>query len=139
MSIRRAALIGALICCALLGAGLAQDSSSAKNDEPRNAFSGKALFVRLKNPGRTTVAVEDPAIQTFGESAFLIGRPAEGPVRAVRLWVPISDVQEIEEFSDTKEMGKWYKLSPALTRSRRGSSSPGAFFARRPCSQAPGC
>ena len=113
MLIRRAALIGALICCALLGAGVAQESSSAKHDEPRAAFSGKALFIRLKNPGRTTMAIEDPAIQTFGENSFLIGRSAEGPVRSVRLWVPLSDVQEIEEFSDTKEMAKWYKLSPA--------------------------
>ncbi len=116
MAIRRAVLISVLMCCALIGAGLARDASSAKSDEHQAVFSGKALYVRLKNPGRTTVAVEDPAIQTFGESSFLIGRSAEGPVRLVRLWVPISDVQEIEEFSDTKEMAKWYKLSPAPSR-----------------------
>jgi hypothetical protein len=113
MSIRRVALVGALICCALLGAGLAQDANSSKGESHHYGFSGKALFVRLKNPGRTTMAVEDPAIETFGENSFVIGRPAEGPVRAVRIWLPIADVQEIEEFSDTKEMAKWYKLSPA--------------------------
>ena len=116
MSIRRAALFGALICCALLGASLAKDATPANEESHHFGFSGKALFVRLKNPGRSTVAIEDPAIQTFGENSFLIGRPAEGPVRSVRLWLPISDVQEIEEFNDTKEMGKWYKLSPAPAR-----------------------
>jgi hypothetical protein len=113
MSIRTSAFVGALICCALLGAGMAQDANSSKDESHRNAFTGKALFVRLKNPGRSTVAVEDPAIQTFGENSFLIGRSAEGPVRSVRLWLPLSDVQEIEEFSDVKEMAKWYKLSPS--------------------------
>jgi hypothetical protein len=115
MSIPRAALFGALICCALLGVGLAQDSNSSKS-EHHGAFSGKAAFVRLKNAGRPTLAVEDPQIQTFGEISFLIGRAAEGPMRSVRLWVPISDVLEIEEFSDDKEMGRWYKLSPAPTK-----------------------
>jgi len=112
MSIPRAALLGALICCVLLGAGLAQDSTPAKSEGHHDAFSGKALFIRLRNPSRSTVAVEDPQIQTFGESSFLIGRAAEGPVRSVRLWLPLSDVLEIEEFADVKEMGKWYKLSP---------------------------
>jgi hypothetical protein len=115
MSIPRAALFGALICCALLGVGLAQDANSSKS-EHHGAFSGKAAFVRLKNAVRPTLAVEDPQIQTFGETSFMIGRAAEGPVRSVRLWVPISDVLEIEEFSDVKEMGKWYKLSPAPTK-----------------------
>jgi hypothetical protein len=113
MSIPRAALFGALVCCALLGVGLAQNANSSKSESHHDAFSGKAAFVRLKNQGQPTLAVEDPQIQTFGENSFLIGRAAEGPVRSVRLWVPISDVLEIEEFSEVKEMGRWYKLSPA--------------------------
>jgi hypothetical protein len=112
MSIQRAAILGALISGALMGASFAEEPSPSKSETHHDAFTGKALFVRLKNPGRSTVVLEDPQIQTFGENSFLIGRAVEGPVRSLRIWVPLSDVLEIEEFTDLKEMGKWYKLSP---------------------------
>jgi hypothetical protein len=117
MAVLRTILWGLVTSLTLFSVGLAQESTTTKTETtPNDAFVGKALFVHLRNPGRTTLSLEEPRIQTFGLHSFLIGRTSDGPAKSLRVWVPLSDVSEIEEFADVKEMAKWYRVSPSASK-----------------------
>jgi hypothetical protein len=117
MAVLRTTFWGLVASLTLFSVGLAQESTTTKTETTVNeTFVGKALFVHLRNPGRSTVSLEDPRIQTFGLHTFLIGRTSDWPAKSLRVWVPLSDVSEIEEFADVKEMAKWYRVSPSASK-----------------------
>jgi hypothetical protein len=117
MAVLRTTLWGLVVSLMLLSVGLAQESTPTKAETtPSDAFVGKAVFVHLRNPGRSTLSLEEPRIQTFGLHSFLVGRTSDGPAKSLRVWVPLSDVSEIEEFADVKEMAKWYRVSPSASK-----------------------
>jgi hypothetical protein len=104
-------IAGAAVLLALLCLGLAGKADPPQPDKPQAGFIGKALFVRTKGD-RGVVMLLDPQVQKLGDRTFVVGRPVDRRTEASRVWVPVSDVTEVEEFADAKEMAKWYRSGP---------------------------
>src|SRR3954447_11568776 len=102
-----------IICAAFLlaasGASRGQDgkASAELKDGSKSAFTGKAIFVETNSQSLQNVLLEDPQVKTLGERTFVVGRVVNSTRRC---WIPLSNVDRIEEFADVEEMGKYYKL-----------------------------
>ncbi len=106
---RSLAGILAAIFTTLLIAGMCTSKTSRADAPDTSDFSGKAVFVHRRE-ANWSGGLLNPRIRTFGVQSFLIGRPIGGPTQASALWIPLTDIIEIEEFADAHEMGKSYRL-----------------------------
>lgn len=97
----------------LLGCAGAAAADPPKPEKSEVAtFAGHALAVHLKRADQSFMCLVDPEVRMLGDRSFLTGSPLDDPIKASRVWIPLSDVTEIQEFNDAKELGKWYKVPP---------------------------
>ena len=106
-------LVVALLLVLVVGFTGSADPPEASKP-PGEGFTGKAIRVRILGDrnGDGAALLLDPEIRTLGQRTFLTGRPVDMPTRPARLWVPLEDVRQIEEFTTAEELAKWYRVPP---------------------------
>jgi hypothetical protein len=113
MSIRSMMVWGLLASLALLSAGVCQETKTTRSDRNADVFSGKAVFVTIAKNSDRNVGLQDPEIRTLGDRSFLVGRDPDASSIKKWIWVPLSEVREIEEFVDVKAMAAVYRIGAA--------------------------
>ncbi len=123
MSIRSKLICGLILSLSLLSVAVSQNSQPTTNklvlsaslpSKGSESFSGKAIYVTLKNSSQGGIAIEDPELRKLGERSFIVGHSAAAPVGELRKsWVPVAEVWTIEEFADAKAMAKIYRVGTA--------------------------
>jgi hypothetical protein len=123
MSNRSTLICGLILSPSMFGVALSQNGqpttstvmvSASLPGKTSESFSGKALYITLKNSSQGGVAVEDPEFRTLGDRTFLVGHSPAVPANVLRkFWVPVAEIWTIEEFVDNKEMARVYRIESA--------------------------
>jgi hypothetical protein len=106
----------ALALVALLGVSASRAPDRGKDDPAGEAqFIGKAVAARLKGTPVRYVILENAEVGYLGGKAFLVGTVL-GVEPKVRRWMPLEQVDEMDEYESVADLKKVYNPTPPRKR-----------------------